>query len=67
MSKNIIFCATAISDVPGLRGITRRGEYTEIHSILMRTRTQTIREIHTRHNLNVKTIHLRSDAKEHRL
>jgi fructose-1,6-bisphosphatase II len=65
--ENIIFCATAISDVPGLRGIRRRGEFTETHSILMRTRTRTIREFHTRHNLNVKTIRLRSDNKEHRL
>jgi fructose-1,6-bisphosphatase II len=65
--ENIIFCATAISDVPGLPGIKRRGEYTETHSILMRTRTNTVREIHTRHNLNVKTIRLRSDNREHQL
>jgi fructose-1,6-bisphosphatase II len=64
---NIIFCATAISDVPGLKGITRQGEYTETHSILMRTRTKTIREMKTRHNLNVKTIRLRSDNREHQL
>jgi fructose-1,6-bisphosphatase II len=65
--ENIIFCATAISDVPGLRGIRRRGEYTETSSILMRTRTNTIREFRTRHNLNVKTIRLRSDNREHLL
>jgi fructose-1,6-bisphosphatase II len=65
--ENIIFCATAISDVPGLRGIRRRGEYTETSSILMRTRTNTIREFRTRHNLNVKTIRLRSDNSEHSL
>jgi fructose-1,6-bisphosphatase II len=65
--NNVVFCATAISDVPGLKGIKQRGEYTETHSILMRTRTQTIREIHTRHNLTVKTIRLRSDNKEHLL
>jgi fructose-1,6-bisphosphatase II len=65
--KNIIFCATAISDVPGLPGIRRRGEYTETHSLLMRTRTATVREFHTRHNLSVKTIRLRSDNREHLL
>ena len=65
--ENIIFCATAISDVPGLRGITRRGEYTVTHSILMRTRTRTIREFRTRHNFSAKTIRLRSDNKEHQL
>jgi fructose-1,6-bisphosphatase II len=65
--ENIIFCATAISDVPGLRGIRRRGEYTETNSILMRTRTRTIRQFRTLHNLGVKTIRLRSDDREHRL
>lgn len=65
--NNVIFSATAISDVPGLKGIKQRGEYTETHTILMRTRTQTVRQIHTRHNLNVKTIRLRSDNQEHRL
>jgi hypothetical protein len=33
----------------------------------MRTRTNTIRELRTRHNLNVKTIRLRSDNSEHSL
>jgi fructose-1,6-bisphosphatase II len=65
--QNIIFCATAISDVPGLKGITSRYGYTETHTILMRTRTQTIREVHTRHNLSVKTIRLRSTNREHQL
>jgi fructose-1,6-bisphosphatase II len=65
--RNIIFCATAISDVPGLQGVRVRRGYTETHSILLRTRTGTVREFHTRHNLSVKTIHLRSDNREHRL
>jgi fructose-1,6-bisphosphatase II len=65
--QNIIFCATAISDLPGLRGVRVRRGYTETHSILLRTRTGTFREFHTRHNLSVKTIHLRSDHREHRL
>jgi fructose-1,6-bisphosphatase II len=65
--NNIIFCATAISDVPGLRGIRVRRGYTETHSILLRTRTGTVREFHTRHNLSVKTIRLRSDNREHRV
>jgi fructose-1,6-bisphosphatase II len=64
---NIIFCATAISDVPGLRGIRVHRGYTETHSILLRTRTGTVREFHTRHNLSVKTIRLRSDNREHRV
>jgi fructose-1,6-bisphosphatase II len=65
--RNIIFCATAISDAPGMRGVRIQGEHAQTHSILMRARTQTIREVLTRHNLGAKTIRLRSDLKEHRL
>lgn len=65
--QNIIFCATAISDSPGLKGVQIQGEHAETHSVLMRARSQTIRDIHTRHNLSRKTIRLRSDKKEHRL
>ncbi len=65
--RNIIFCATAISDVPGLPGVRLSGEYAETHSILMRARSQTVRRIDSRHNLGAKTIRLRSSHAEHRL
>ncbi|HEY8964800.1 MAG TPA: class II fructose-bisphosphatase [Candidatus Methylacidiphilales bacterium] len=65
--RNIMFCATAISDCPGLPGVRVSGEYAETHSILMRARSQTVRRIDTRHNLSTKTIRLRSSHSEHRL
>jgi len=65
--RNIIFCATAISDVPGMKGVRIGGDFAYTHSILMRARSQTVREIHTRHDLRTKTIRLRSSKMEHPL
>lgn len=65
--KNIIFCATGISDsslVPGMR-LTDHSAIT--HSILMRAKYRTVRYIKTMHDMRAKTIRLRSDAKEHAL
>ena len=36
-------------------------------SILMRAKYQTVRYIRTVHNLDLKTVHLRSDASDHAL
>jgi fructose-1,6-bisphosphatase II len=65
--KNIIFCATGISDstlVPGMR-LANHSAIT--HSVLMRAKHRTIRYIKTVHDLQAKTIRLRSDRKEHAL
>jgi fructose-1,6-bisphosphatase II len=37
------------------------------HSILMRAKSRTVRFIRTQHNLQNKTIRLRSDQREHRI
>jgi fructose-1,6-bisphosphatase II len=37
------------------------------HSILMRAKSRTVRHIIAHHDLRTKTIHLRSDNREHRL
>jgi fructose-1,6-bisphosphatase II len=62
--KNIIFCATGISDSPLLRGVRVRGHTAVTHSILMRGRSRTVRMIEAYHDLAVKTIHLRSTKRE---
>ncbi|MGA8655004.1 MAG: class II fructose-bisphosphatase [Chthoniobacterales bacterium] len=62
--KNIIFCATGISDSPLLRGVRVRGHTAVTHSILMRGRSRTIRMIEAYHDLACKTIHLRSTKRE---
>src|SRR6266496_4285610 len=64
--QNIIFCATGISDSALLRGIRAHGGVTAVtHSILMRAKSKTVRFIRARHNLQTKTIRLRSDNREH--
>jgi fructose-1,6-bisphosphatase II len=62
--KNIIFCASGISDSPLLRGVRVRGHTAVTHSILMRGRSRTVRMIEAYHDLACKTIHLRSTKRE---
>ena len=64
--KNIIFCATGISDSALLRGVKTKGAGTAVtYSVLMRAKSRTVRFIRAQHNLQTKTIRLRSDNKEH--
>jgi fructose-1,6-bisphosphatase II len=62
--KNIIFCASGISDSPLLRGVRVRGHTAVTYSILMRGRSRTVRMIEAYHDLACKTIHLRSTKRE---
>src|SRR5881398_2081786 len=64
--KNIIFCATGISDSALLRGVKTKGAAMAVtNSILMRAKSKTVRFVRTVHNLQTKTIRLRSDQREH--
>ncbi len=64
--KNIIFCATGISDSALLRGVKTKGAGVAVtHSILMRAKSKTVRFVRAVHNLHTKTIRLRSDQREH--
>jgi fructose-1,6-bisphosphatase II len=63
--KNIIFCATGISDSALLRGVRSQGSKAITHSILMRAKSKTVRFIRATHDLQNKTIRLRSDNREH--
>jgi len=65
--QNIIFCATGISDSPMLQGVRMKGRTAITHSILMRAKSRTVRYITAHHDLATKTIHLRSDNREHRI
>ncbi len=65
--QNIIFCATGISDSPLLKGVQIRNHTALTHSVLMRAKSKTVRQITTYHDLRSKTIHLRSLNREHRL
>src|SRR5256885_892867 len=63
--KNIVFCATGISDSALLRGVKGQGAAATTHSILMRAKSRTVRFIRATHDLQNKTIRLRSDNREH--
>jgi fructose-1,6-bisphosphatase II len=65
--NNIIFCATAISDSPMLKGVQVREHTAITHSVLMRAKSHTVRYITTHHDLRTKTIYLRSTNREHRI
>ncbi len=64
---NIIFAATGISTSPLLRGVEVTGNIATTHSVLMRARSGTVRFVESHHNLDRKTIHLRSTQKEGRV
>ena len=61
---NILFAATGISDSPLLKGVRVRGSTAITHSVLMRVKTGTVRYVTAEHNLEQKTIRLRSTAGE---
>ena len=63
--ENIVFCATGISDSALLRGVRSQGHKAITHSILMRAKSKTVRFIRATHDLQNKTIRLRSDNREH--
>jgi fructose-1,6-bisphosphatase II len=67
VGENIISCATGISDSALLRGVKSQGTTALTSSILMRAKSKTVRFIRARHNLQQKTIHLRSTNREHLL
>ncbi|MFO0905671.1 MAG: fructose-bisphosphatase class II family protein [Pirellulales bacterium] len=61
---DIHFAATGISDSPLLKGVEVHGTTAVTHSVLMRARSGTVRYMTTEHNLQKKTIHLRSSTSE---
>lgn len=64
---NIVFVATGISTSPLLPGVRVRGSTATTHSVLMRARSGTVRFVEAHHDLDRKTIHLRSTRAERRV
>ena len=64
VGESALFCATGISDSQLLPGVKFVGNTATTYSILMRARSQTVRYIRAVHNLDSKTIHLRSVKRE---
>jgi fructose-1,6-bisphosphatase II len=65
--KNIVFCATGISDSSLLRGVRSQGATAITHSILMRAKSRTVRFVRATHDLSQKTIRLRTTNREARI
>jgi fructose-1,6-bisphosphatase II len=65
--QSAIFCATGISDSPLLPGVRIVGKKAITHSILMRAKSRTVRHIRAEHDLECKTIHLRSVRRESKI
>ncbi len=65
--ESAVFCATGISDSAMLPGVKLMGKKAITHSILMRARSRTVRYIRAVHDLETKTIHLRSVQREQKL
>ena len=65
--ESCLFCATGISDSAMLPGVKLTGKKAITHSILMRARSRTVRYIRAVHDLETKTIHLRSVHREKNL
>jgi fructose-1,6-bisphosphatase II len=65
--ESCIFCATGISDSPLLPGVKLMGKKAITSSILMRARSRTVRYIRAVHDLERKTIHLRSEKADKKL
>lgn len=65
--ESAIFCATGISDSPLLPGVKVTGKKAVTTSVLMRARSRTVRYIRAVHDLEHKTIHLRSARSDKKL
>ncbi len=59
-SDNVIFAATGVTDGDMMNGVRFFKNVAETESLVMRSKTRTIRRIISRHNLSYKTIPLKS-------
>jgi fructose-1,6-bisphosphatase II len=62
VGESALFCATGISDSTLLPGVKLIGHRVETHSILMRSRSGTVRHIHAVHQLDRKIVPVRESA-----
>ena len=65
--EDIVFAATGISQSPLLKGVRVQGSIATTHSVLMRARSGTVRFLEAHHDLERKTIHLRSTQIERKI
>ena len=61
---SIIFCATGITGGDFLPGVRYEGSLAITNSVAMRAKTTTVRYVTAHHNLDIKTIPSRAEARE---
>jgi fructose-1,6-bisphosphatase II len=61
---SIIFCATGITGGDFLPGVRYQGDVAITNSVAMRVKTNTVRYVTAYHNLEIKTIPSRAEARE---
>ena len=64
---SIVFVATGISTGPLLKGVEVNGSIATTFSVIMRAKSGTVRFVEAHHNLERKTIHLRSTGSHRRV
>jgi fructose-1,6-bisphosphatase II len=64
---SLIFVATGISTGPLIKGVEVRGSVALTYSVIMRAKSGTVRFVEAHHDLDRKTIHLRSTRAERRV
>lgn len=53
-SGNVLFAATGVTDGQMLKGVKRKGQFSQTHSLVMRSLSGTVRHIKAEHNFNFK-------------
>jgi fructose-1,6-bisphosphatase II len=53
-SDDVLFAASGITDGEFLRGVRYRGDFAETYSIMMRSRSGTMRRLETHHSIGMK-------------
>ncbi len=53
---HVMFCATGVTDGPWLKGVHYTGGGCTTHSIVMRSQSGTMREIHSKHSFDTKPL-----------
>ncbi|WP_440993914.1 class II fructose-bisphosphatase [Cysteiniphilum litorale] len=53
-SGNVLFAATGVTDGQMLKGVKRKGQFAQTHSLVMRSLSGTVRHIEAEHNFNFK-------------
>ena len=55
-SGEVMFAATGVTDGTLLEGVRIKNNAATTHSVVMRSKTKTVRYVTASHNLNIKTI-----------